>query len=485
MSDSRDPNHPNQNPESGVSVVLEPRAERHLLRAGGSSAYVDFVVRVAESAVREQPQRPPLHVALVIDRSGSMSGGKVETAKSAALSVLSRLTERDTAAVVVFDDHIDVVQAEAPVTQLLRAHVTAELARIDARGSTALHEGWLVGCRAIAADTRRTEPADGVRRCFLLTDGQANVGVTDPHQIAEEAVGVRMNAGVGTSTFGIGEDYDEELLGPLAEAGGGQFHHLRTPAEIATTFVGELEQMLGVAAQGAQLEIQAEPGVDLEIVSAYAVRAGAAGSARWSLGLGDLLAGDERHVVVQLKFPARAEGDDDVRTLRARLTWRDEAGDHEGEWQGTSFRYAATDAEWEAEPRDETVLHFAAQHLSDRTQRESIRLRKGGDVAGSRMLLRTGMDALGMMLPDGDAFRQAEERELEMTAFELSAPAYSPATAKERYFKSQTRSAGKQDLRGASDQPNGPTAPGSDPTSPTGPTDPNGPQQPPKPPDVE
>ncbi len=481
MSDSRDPNNPDQNPHSGVSVVLEPRPERRLLRAGGSSVYVDFVVRVAESAVREQPQRPPLHVALVIDRSGSMSGGKVETAKSAALSVLSRLTERDTAAVVVFDDHIDTVQAEAPVTQLVRAHVTAELARIEARGSTALHEGWLVGCRAIAAESRRTEAADGVRRCFLLTDGQANVGVTDPRQIAEEAVGVRMNAGVGTSTFGIGHDYDEELLGPLAEAGGGQFHHLRTPAEIATTFVGELEQMLGVAAQGAQLEIQAEPGVDLEVVSAYAVRAGAAGSARWSLSLGDLLAGDERHVVAQLKFPARSEGGDDVRSVRARLTWRDEAGEHEGEWQGASFRFAASDAEWEAEPRDETVLHFAAQHLSDRTQRESIRLRKGGDQAGAMRVARMAMVSLDTMLPADDAIRQAEERELQMTVSELSAPAYSPATAKERYFKSQTRAAGKHDLRGSS----GPTTPGGSPAGPGGPTDPKGPQNPPKPPDTK
>ena len=482
MSDSRDSNNPDQNPKSGVSVVLEPRPERRLLRAGGSSVYVDYVVRVAESAVREQPQRPPLHVALVIDRSGSMSGGKVETAKSAALSVLSRLTERDTAAVVVFDDRIDVVQAEAPVTQLLRAHVTAELARIDARGSTALHEGWLVGCHAIAAETRGAEPADGVRRCFLLTDGQANVGVTDPRQIAEEASGVRMNAGVGTSTFGIGEDYDEELLGPLAEAGGGQFHHLRTPAEIATTFVGELEQMLGVAAQGAQLEIQAEPGVDLEVVSAYAVRAGAAGSARWTLGLGDLLAGDERHVVVQLKFPARAEGHDDVRTLRARLTWRDEAGEHEAEWQSASFRYAATDAEWEAEPRDETVLHFAAQHLSDRTQRESIRMRKGGDRAGAMRLARTSMGALASMLPPLDAVRLEEEQALNLTVAEIDEDVLDAGLAKERYFRSQTRATGKSDLRGGLGRPGGPTVPGSDPTSPT---DPNGPQQPPKPPNAK
>jgi Ca-activated chloride channel family protein len=464
MSDSQQSNESRETPGSGVNVVLEPRPERRLLRAAGSSSYVDFVVRVTESAAREQPERLPLHVALVIDRSGSMGGGKVETAKTAALAVLSRLTERDTAAVVVFDDHIDTVQAEAPVTQLLRAHVVAELERINARGSTALHEGWLIGCRTIAAEARSSEPADGVRRCFLLTDGQANVGVTDPRQIAEEAVGVREHAGVGTSTFGIGDDYDEEVLGPLAEAGGGQFHHLRTPAEITTTFIGELEQMLGVAAQGAQLEIQAEPGVDLEVVSAYVVRAGAAGSARWSVGLGDLLSGDERHVVAQFKFPARGSGDDETPAVRARLTWRDETGDHESTWQSANFRYAASDAEWEAEPRDETVLHFAAQHLSDRTQRESIRLRKQGDLAGSGQLRQMAVFSLGKMLPPGDAIRLAEEHELQQMDDDTGV-AFNPARAKERYFRAQSRASGKRDLRGPSDA--------------------NGPQSPPKPPDAQ
>src|SRR5215467_10090978 len=80
---------------SRVTVVLDPRPERHLLRAGGSSSYLDVVVRVAAAPRRSQPERSPVHVALVLDRSGSMSGTKVATAKHAALSVLNSLTERD------------------------------------------------------------------------------------------------------------------------------------------------------------------------------------------------------------------------------------------------------------------------------------------------------------------------------------------------------------------------------------------------------
>jgi Ca-activated chloride channel family protein len=444
---------------SRVTVVLDPRPERHLLRAGGSSSYLDVVVRVAAARNRTQPERSPVHVALVLDRSGSMSGTKVATAKHAALSVLDSLTDRDTAAVVVFDDRIDVVQAEAPVTALVKAHVAAELAHIDARNSTALHEGWLVGCRAIAADSNAVDVGTraGVRRCFLLTDGQANVGLAEPQALAQAAAQVLEAAQVGTSTFGIGDDYDEDLLGPMAESGGGQFYHLRTPEEIATTFIGELEQMLGTLAGDARLELEATPGVVAELVSAYAWRTGApgpAGASRWEVTVGNLIGGEERHIVVTLNFPAVGDSKGE-HTVRARLSWQDEAGSHTSEWQSCTFRYAESDAVYDSEPRDETVLHYAAQHLSDRAQREAIHARKQGDLESARSTARaayTGLAALG--LAQEDDIVAGEVQSLMAMESELAAPAPDSATMKERYFQSQLRASGKSDRR-QSQRPSG------------------------------
>jgi Ca-activated chloride channel family protein len=436
---------------SRVTVVLNPRPERHLLRAGGSSSYLDVVVRVAAAPNRAQPERSPVHVALVLDRSGSMSGTKVATAKHAALSVLDSLNERDTAAVVVFDDRIDVVQAEAPVTALVKAHVAAELASIDARNSTALHEGWLVGCRAIAADTNEAVVAagTGVRRCFLLTDGQANVGLAEPQALAQAAAQVLEAARVGTSTFGIGDDYDEDLLGPMAEAGGGQFYHLRTPEEIATTFIGELEQMLGTLARDARLELEATPDVVAELVSAYAWRAGApglGGAGRWEAMVGNLVGGEERHVVLSLNFPAAdSKGE---HTVRARLTWQDEAGSHTSEWQPCTFRYAESDAAYESEPRDETVLHYAAQHLSDRAQREAIHARKRGDLESVQATAQSAYLRLASLgLAEEDSIVAGEVQSIMKMEGELAAPAPDSATLKERYFQSQLRASGKSDRR--------------------------------------
>jgi Ca-activated chloride channel family protein len=469
MSNNDDANHHadeaaynnNQAPLGGVVVVLDPRPERRLLRAGGSSSYLDVVIRVVESAHRAQPERPPVHIALVIDRSGSMSGTKVDTAKRAALAVLDGLSERDTAAVVVFDDVIDVVQAETPVTALVKAHVAAELARVDARGSTALYEGWLVGCRAIAAELplateASVEAYTGVRRAFLLTDGQANIGLAEPEALAHAAADVREAAHVSTSTFGIGIDYAEELLGPMAEAGGGQFYHLRTPQEIATTFISELEQVLGTLARDAHLEIEALPGIEVELVSAYAWRAGApgtAGSGRWEAIVGDLLGGEERHIILRLHFPAAGAasgtlGAPDEQTVRMRLTWEDQAGSHATAWQRCAFRYAESDAAYDAEVRDETVLHYAAQHLSDSAQREAIRARKRGDLEHARSATRAAFSRLAALTLDDDAVLAEEIKSLKAMEDELEDAKPDLATMKERYYQSQLRSTSKRDLRG-------------------------------------
>src|SRR5215475_5819812 len=118
-------------------VELAMLPERRLIGAG-SLRHIDFHVRVAE-ARHQQARRAPVAIGLVLDRSGSMSGHKIETARQAALAVLERLTDADRVAAVVFDDRIDVLMDGAPATPETRARLRAELAAVEARGSTALH----------------------------------------------------------------------------------------------------------------------------------------------------------------------------------------------------------------------------------------------------------------------------------------------------------------------------------------------------------
>jgi Ca-activated chloride channel homolog len=432
--------------DKGARVTLQVRPERRLIPHEASERHVDLLVRVDDAPDGKRPERPPLTLALVLDRSGSMSGDKIATAKRAAVAVLQRLDERDTIAVVVFDDHIDAIQPRTRVTDAVKAHVSAELERIGARGTTALHEGWLTGCNAIvnaSPGDERAEPERGVARCFLLTDGLANVGLTDPEQIASQAGGIRKKAGIGTSTFGIGADYAEELLGPMAEAGGGRFHHLRTSEEISATFVNELGELLATAAANVELDLEVEPRVDVEFISTYRSRHSAEQPTNWTIALGDLMSGEERHTVVRLGFAETWRREEQA--IRARVRWMAEGAERSTDWQEFRFTYAS-DAECEAEPQDAEVMRWAGQHQADRAQREALRLSKRGNLAGAGAALVSAYRAISAYTGN-DAVLTQELAEIEDLKQQIARAPLPSMSSKERYMAKQAKTSGQRDLR--------------------------------------
>jgi len=428
---------------SKANITLRMCPERRLIRQGGSFRHIDFHLAVEQTADAASADRAPLTLALVLDRSGSMQGEKLGTAKRAALAVLDRLEARDQAALIIFDDRIDILQTLGHVTAEFKASARAALSRIEARANTALHEGWLTGCNAIAGDAPPAQEA-GVSRCFLLTDGLANVGVTDPEQIASEAAGIRDHAGIGTSTFGIGPDYNELLLGPLAVAGGGQFHHLRAASEIADTFIGELGDLLAVSARQARLEVRADPGIQVDLTSAYWSHQSSGDSSRWSIALGDLLHGDERHVIVRFGFPA--QGEQDGQSVRARILWVGDGAERSSEWQEIRFLYADRPA-CDAEQRDTAVMHWVGLSHADRAHREAIKRSQGGDLRGAREKLRKVAIKITEYAGD-DAELQTSITDLRNLERQLTDTPLPSETSKELWYRHQTHSRGQKDYRG-------------------------------------
>jgi Mg-chelatase subunit ChlD len=422
-------------PGGDAGMSLEARPERRLIRAMACERHILFQIRVERLPEAARLARRPVAVALVLDRSGSMSGEKLRLAKGAALALAERLEERDRLALVVFDDQIDLLLPPTRVDASVRARLRSLLGEVEARGTTALHAAWLTGCHAIAGDAA-PDADEALARCFLLTDGLANVGLTNPELMAVEAAGIRARAAVGTSTFGIGEDYNEALLGPLAAGGGGQFHHLRSAGAIATTFVNELGGMLATVASHARLEIEVDPGVEVQVISAYLRQPAGDDARRVVIGVGDLASGDERPVVARLGFPAQAGRP--VQTVRARLVWRADGAERRAEWRTVDFTYAS-DAACDAEAPDPAVLHWVGLHEADRAQLESIKLRREGDHQGANAMLRATAGRLAPLAPASPAVQDA--------IAELHAAEHD-ADLKERYYASQTRSRGQQDLRG-------------------------------------
>jgi Ca-activated chloride channel family protein len=177
-----------------------------LVRVAGAlpDGYVEPVVQPTTS-----------HLVVVLDRSGSMQGERLEQAKRALVDVVQRLSPTDSFGLVTFDGTVRVDVPAGLVTD--PSSVVRRIQAIHAGGSTALGAGLVRGLE----EARRLDAAGA--RVLLVSDGHANVGVTDPDTLGGR-VGAMRARGITTSTLGVGLGYDESLLSVIARAGAGNEH---------------------------------------------------------------------------------------------------------------------------------------------------------------------------------------------------------------------------------------------------------------------
>jgi Ca-activated chloride channel family protein len=360
-------------------AILTARTDRRLIRADGKSKR--FVqVQVTAPAAERRRERLPVNVAFVLDRSGSMSGEKIDLARRTILEAIGRLDSRDRFSIVAYDDVVEVVADAAAATPESRDRAAARLAAIDARASTNLSGGWLRGAEQVA----HGQFADGVNRVLLLTDGLANVGITDAAELATHAAQLRAR-GVSTTTFGIGADFDEVLLQGMADAGGGHFYFVRDATTISDHISSEVGETLEVVARDVELEVVVADGVRVEAISPQPIRAR---SGRIIVDLGDLVSEQVLDVVLRLTFPfgdagrttgaviglsdrnAVLGGRDGAPTVDDRITWT---------WDD----HAANDIQ----PREVEVDRGVAVQFAARARQEAVRLNRAGDFAGARHVL--------------------------------------------------------------------------------------------------
>jgi len=157
--------------------------------------------------------RQPATLQVVLDRSGSMAGDRLEGARKALLALVDRLDPTDNFGVVAFDDSVEVVVPAGPLTN--KAAVKHAISGIDDGGSTDLSSGYLRGLQ----EARRVAGPAGAT-VLIVSDGHANAGITDPDQLGKVAVEAQTHR-ITTSTLGFGLGYDEVLLAALARGGAG------------------------------------------------------------------------------------------------------------------------------------------------------------------------------------------------------------------------------------------------------------------------
>lgn len=180
----------------------------------------------APPAPDEGAERAPHTLEVVLDRSGSMHGGRLDAAKTALTSLVDRLDPRDHFGLVVFDDKVDV---PVPARRLSdKAAVKRAIAGVQTRGSTDLSGGYLRGLQ----EARRVAGEAGAT-VLIISDGHANAGITDPDALAQLAAEAGHHR-VTTSTLGLGLGYDERIMSAIARGGSGNEHFAEEPDTAVT-----------------------------------------------------------------------------------------------------------------------------------------------------------------------------------------------------------------------------------------------------------
>jgi Ca-activated chloride channel family protein len=205
--------------------------------------------------VPERWNRSPVNVAIVIDKSGSMSGEKIEKAKDAAIMAVRRLSSNDIVSVVTYDSTVNVV---VPATRVSDKHnIVRMIQRIRAGGTTALFGGVSKGAREV----RKFIGPERVNRIILLSDGLANVGPSSPAELGSLGASLAKE-GISVTTIGLGLHYNEDLMTMLAYKSDGNHYFAEHAAELAEIFDSEFGQVLSVVAQDIDIKIQCATAFD-------------------------------------------------------------------------------------------------------------------------------------------------------------------------------------------------------------------------------
>lgn len=292
-------------------------------------------IRVSPPAPGAGASRRPVAVALVLDRSGSMAapavadaghrsvpdgpahslhpggdgGSKIAWLRTATANVVDALPDGDALSIVLFDDRVEVAVPLVVLSPATRPAVTAAIARAAPRGSTNLAAGLRAGLDQVGGETTA---AGFARRVIVLSDGLANVGVTNPDSLASMARAAVVG-GITVSTVGFGVDYDADLMRVIAESGDGDTVHIDEGTDLEGTVVEQIVD-IRAAATDASLVVEAPAGLAVGAnLNDYGQDDAASGV---TIRLGSLVR--TREVLVPLTFLGGVPADPTV-TIRASV----------------------------------------------------------------------------------------------------------------------------------------------------------------------
>jgi Ca-activated chloride channel family protein len=350
-------------------IELELVPQRKALLDGHDNTLDVLLLARAPAAPATSRKRTPLNLSIVIDRSGSMAGRPLEEAKRCAAMIVDGLAPIDRASLVVYSDEPDVLVASQAIGD--KGAFRHALAGVETHGMTNLHGGWLTGAEQAA----EVQSPEVLSRVLLLSDGMANRGITGTADIARHCAELAA-AGVTTSTYGLGNGFNEELMTEMARAGRGNAYYGQTADDLADPFREELDLLSALCARGLCLSLAPMDGVQVKVVNQYPL------DAEGYVRLPDVAYGGEAWALLRLtvaRSVLEQAGSGDIHLLTASLEYTDLEG-RVSQPELVHLRLPRLPvATFEAIAQDEQVLKRAQELRAADLQEEGRMAARAGD----------------------------------------------------------------------------------------------------------
>lgn len=350
----------------GATLAVEARlANANAPRAQSSETYVLLEVKgSADAAATSQP----VHLSVVIDRSGSMRGQRIENAIQAASTAVDRLSDGDVVSLVTFDTQAKLEVAPTVLDPRSRSEVKRAISEVRLGGDTCISCG-MVMAQGLAAQT-----PGKAQRMLVLSDGDTNSGIRDEAGLRALA---RDTSGRGMTVTSIGVDlrYNERLMAAIAEGGEGRHHFVGRPGDLAKVFEAEADGLRSTVAEGASARITLGAGVELlEVLDRTFTREGSS----VVVPLGSFSRGEVKTVLARVRVPAARTPE--LSVAEVAIDYRDLTQDKPGRVEGKLAQVGADSAD---APDPFVAARVERSRTADALE-EANKLFRKGDIAGAR-----------------------------------------------------------------------------------------------------
>jgi len=297
-------------PEIDVNSVVkhETLFSRSNLVKLGEAQLIYMLLEVSPREEKESLPAPPLNICLVLDRSTSMQGDKMDMVKATAIQLLRSLRAEDVFSVVAFSDRAEVIIPAAFNSDKKKQESRIQM--MQTSGATEIYNGLKAGLQEI----RRTVDPSRVNHIILLTDGQTYGDEQDCLKLAEEAAAQN----IGISGMGIGHEWNDIFLDALASKTGGSSAYISNPKDIQRLLVEKFNALISTYADEVVLEFKEQEHVKINYVFRLQPEGGSV-AIESPMRLGPILRDAPLHVLFEFIVDSSTLEEDIVSLLNGSL----------------------------------------------------------------------------------------------------------------------------------------------------------------------